>query len=225
MAATTGFRTLYPAIIPPGSTHVDNVFTLFSMNTTELVGAGTFLSSFLIDFMIRSTGTGHLRGANISGLPFVKHGTSHLDRASRLWLRLNCLTRAYAPLWEDITGEPWTMNTPLRNAQQRWHAQNTIDVIVAHSLGISINELCMIYRTQFPVMRRYDQENLYDSNGRKIPTDIVKQHNKLPEGTLLTKEQRTWQHPQSTITYTFEYPFNPLNRETNLQQTHNKLYG
>jgi len=115
------------------------------------------------------------------------------------------------------------MNTPLRNAKQRWRAQNTIDVIVAHSLGITIDELCMIYRTQFPVMRRYDQEHLYDNNGRKIPTDIVKQHNKLPEGTLLTKEQRTWTHPQSEVSYTFEYPFSPLNRETNLNKVYSQI--
>ena len=225
MAATTGYRTLYPALIPPGSTHIDGIESGGPIHTLKDVAGAAFSSSLLLDFMIRSTGIANIRGASFERLPLGNVQDENMMTAVRLWLRLNCLTRVYAPLWEDITGELWTMNTPLRNAKQRWHAQNTIDVIVAHSLGITIDELCMIYRTQFPVMRRYDQEHLYDNNGRKIPAEIVKQHNKLPEGTLLTKEQRTWQHPQSEVSYTFEYPFNPLNRETNLKQAHNKLYG
>ena len=87
------------------------------------------------------------------------------------------------------------MDTPLRNAKERWHAQNEIDAIVALSLGVSAEELCMIYRTQFPVMRRYDEEDLYDANGRKVAKDVVKLEQKLKDGAELSAAQRTWAPP------------------------------
>ncbi|WKK54726.1 MULTISPECIES: hypothetical protein [unclassified Corynebacterium] len=89
-------------------------------------------------------------------------------------LRLNCLTEAYAPLWEELMGEAWGVDKPLRKDEERRAAQVEIDAIVALSLGVTADELCMIYRTQFPVMRRYDQEDRFDANGRKAPKEIVK---------------------------------------------------
>lgn len=138
------------------------------------------------------------------------------------FLRLNCLTEAYAPLWEEITGETWTVDTPLRNAKERWHAQNEIDAMVALSLGVTIDELLMIYRTQFPVMYRYDRENLYDANGRKVPKDVLKLEKTLKDDEQLSESQRTWTHPQSGATYVFEYPFAPLDREADLRASYEK---
>lgn len=66
-------------------------------------------------------------------------------------------------------GKPWGVDTPLRKDEKRRAAQVEIDAIVALSLGVTADELCMIYRTQFPVMRRYDQEDRFDVNGRKVP--------------------------------------------------------
>ncbi|MGO3189588.1 MAG: hypothetical protein ACTIJP_12555 [Corynebacterium variabile] len=137
--------------------------------------------------------------------------------AARLYLRLNCLTRAYAPLWEEITGEPWTMDTPLRIAAERRQAQNEIDAIVALSLGVTADELCMIYRTQFPVMRRYDQEDYFDANGRKVPKEISKLHEKHGGEETLTLQERAWVHPQSQAVYHFQYPFRILDREADLR--------
>ena len=31
----------------------------------------------------------------------------------------------------------------------------------------------MIYRMQFPVVRRYDQEDRFDANGRKVPKEMA----------------------------------------------------
>lgn len=116
----------------------------------------------------------------------------------------------------------WTTGSPLRNARDRWHAQNEIDAMVALSLGVTVEELLMIYRTQFPVMRRYDQEDLYDANGRKVPGDIVKLQKKLKDGEELGLSERTWTHPQSGAEYVFEYPFAPLDREADLCAAYEK---
>lgn len=157
----------------------------------------------------------------INGLSIGKRNVLW-PNAARLYLRLNCLTEAYAPLWEEITGEPWTMDTPLRIAAERRQAQNEIDAIVALSLGVTADELCMIYRTQFPVMRRYDQEDYFDANGRKVPKEIVKLHEKRDGEETLSLQERTWVHPQSQAVYHFEYPFRILDREADLRAAYAK---
>lgn len=217
MAAATGFRTLYPALIPPGAKHVHTVESGGSValpSSTALCGAT--LSAFLTDFYIRSLGTSDIHASIVESLPIAVKPV-FTDRLVRLYLRLNCLTTAYAPLWEEITGEPWTAEIPLRVAKERWHAQNEIDAIVALSLDVTIDELCMIYRTQFPVMRRYDSEWLFDSNGRRVPSSIVALLKKLKPGQELSVEERTVTHPQSGVSYTYEFPFEPLDREADLR--------
>lgn len=135
---------------------------------------------------------------------------------------MNCLTVSYAALWEECSGEAWNPLTPIRNARDRFHAQNEIDAMVALSLGVTLDELLMIYRTQFPVMRRYDQEDLYDANGRKVPKDVLKLEKKLKDGQQLSEADRTWTHPQSGVEYVFEYPFAPLDREADLAAAYEK---
>ncbi|NLA54849.1 MAG: class I SAM-dependent DNA methyltransferase [Corynebacterium humireducens] len=221
-AATTGFRTSYPALIPPGAKHIHAVNSCCQLESPEkTVLAGVAMSSLLSDFYVRSAGTGHIFNDLVRGLPFAL--TQELANLSvHHYLRLNCLTRAYAPLWEEITGEEWTMDTPLRNAKERFHAQNEIDAMVALSLDVTLDELLMVYRTQFPVMRRYDQEDLYDANGRKVAGDVMKKVKKLKEGEELSVEDRTWTHPQSGVEYVFEYPFAPLDREADLSAAYEK---
>ncbi|WP_276651312.1 Eco57I restriction-modification methylase domain-containing protein [Corynebacterium vitaeruminis] len=219
MAATTGYRTVYPSLIPPGAAHVHTVNSAW--HPTELSAVGALMSSILSDFMIRSAGTGHVFRALVEALPFVPEAKQR-GRAERLYLRLNCLTSAYAPLWESVTGTPWTMDVPLRNARDRWHAQNEIDAIVALSLGVTLEELLMIYRTQFPVMRRYDREDLYDANGRKVQGEVLKAQKKAGLNVELPESQRRWTHPQSGVEYLFEYPFAPLDREADLATCYEK---
>ena len=137
-------------------------------------------------------------------------------------MRLNAVTSAYAPLWQEVMGAEWSFGVAIRNARDRFHTQNEIDAMVALSLGVTLDELLMIYRTQFPVMRRYDQEDLYDANGRKVPRDVLKLEKKLKDGQQLSEADRTWTHPQSGVEYVFEYPFAPLDREADLAAAYEK---
>ena len=220
MAANTGFRTMYPAIIPPSAAHVNTVQTLVSGQSIEdSIRVGAVLSSVLSDFVLRSTGASELWPATVERLP-LPEASSATDRIVERYLRLNCVTEAYAPLWKEITGEEWTADTPLRNAWDRQVAQIEVDATVAHSLGITADELCMIYRTQFPVMRRYDEEDRYDANGRIVPSEILKADAKLKDGQELAEADRTWVHPQSEATYVFEYPFRKLDREVSMREAY-----
>lgn len=220
MAATTGFRTLYPAIIPPGAAHVHPIQSAgIPENVKDLALVGAGMSSFVIDFLVRSLSPSDLHPSTINGLPFPRSFETELTST---YLQLNCLTAEYGSLWEDCHGTDWSPETSLRNARDRFHAQNEIDAMVALSLGVTLDELLMIYRTQFPVMRRYDQEDLYDVNGRKVPKDVLKLEKKLKDGEQLSESDRTWAHPQSGVEYVFEYPFAPLDREADLAAAYEK---
>ena len=113
-------------------------------------------------------------------------------------LRLNCVTDAYADLWRDVyheeftadqwaSGRPranrpllgavapeWTATTPLRIAEDRRQALVEIDALVALMLGVTADQLCTIYRTQFAVLYGYDHSSyVYDANGRLVPNEVL----------------------------------------------------
>ncbi|MDK8625693.1 Eco57I restriction-modification methylase domain-containing protein [Corynebacterium appendicis] len=225
MAATTGYRTLYPALLPKRAAISGAAISGTALsNSAGTVLAGAALSSLLSDFVIRATGTANIYAQTVEGVPFAifeELKPIALEHAQRL----NCLTEAYAPLWEELMGEAWDVDKPLRKDEERRAAQVEIDAIVALSLGVTADELCMIYRTQFPVMRRYDQEDRFDANGRKVPKDVMKLQAKLRDGEELPMADRTWVHPQSGVEYVYEYPFRQLDREADMREACARFEG
>ena len=56
--------------------------------------------------------------------------------------------------------------------------EEMIDAIVAIMLGITGEELLTIYRTQFPVLQRYERDALYDANGRQLSGKLASEYRK-----------------------------------------------
>lgn len=223
IGSLTGRRSFITALVPPGATHVNAVHTLWGCKF-EHIAIGVISSSLLADFVVRSIGSGHIFNSIVEALPFPVELSKNVH-ALENYLRLNCLTEAYAPLWEEVMGEEWGVGKPLRKDEERRAAQVEIDAIVALSLGVTADELCMSYRTQFPVMRRYDQEDRFDANGRKVPKDVMKLQAKLRDGDELSVADRTWVHPQSGVEYVFEYPFRQLDREADMREAYARFEG
>ncbi|TFH98368.1 Eco57I restriction-modification methylase domain-containing protein [Micrococcus lylae] len=233
MAANTGERTLIPAVIPPGSAHVDPVHSggFVDRPALDLAIVSAVLGALLSDFSIRAAPKGDIRGTIINRLPMVPLDHPLLPALALRTLQLNCLTDAYADLWNEcwdpafaqdeailprygsaVVGKQWTAQTPLRRAEDRRNAQVEIDSLVALMLGVDVEDLCTVYRTTFAVLHGYDQDRYtFDANGRLVPTEVLSVWKK--KGERMTQEERTAVHPGSGVAYEYELPFATRDRE------------
>ena len=104
----------------------------------------------------------------------------------------------------------WQWSTPLRRAVDRRQALVEIDAIVAIMLGITAEELTTIYRTQFPVLQKYERDALYDAHGRQLPGKLASEYRKgkaKPEDFTV-----------DGVTYT--EPFAGVDRERDMELAH-----
>lgn len=243
MAANGNERTLIPAIIPPGAAHIHTVYSLVNPHGTsiELSVICGVMSSLAHDFGTRAAPKSSIPLSSLERLPWVSDPRIQRAIGTRA-LRLNCITDAYARLWADCfapevpadawaggfahrgrrplgdVGPEWTPDTPLRIAADRRQALVEIDALVALGLGISADELCAVYRTQFPVLYGYDRNKyLYDANGRLVPQEVLARWR--AHGDDLTAEERTATN-SSGSTYTFEPPLRYLDREADLREAY-----
>lgn len=230
-------RTLKSALLAPGPTHVHAVHTLALPDAPRSLAVLAGSSHSLIaDFMIKVVGNAHIKASTWLQIPCPMNHALEPHLILRT-LRLNCLVAAYAPLWSELFDpvwvqdswvpgiasnyatkpaigavEPtWTWNSPLRSDAARRQALVEIDAIVAVMLNITAEELLTIYRTQFPVLQKYEREALYDANGRQLPTKLASEYRK--KGFL----------PSSDLTVdgiTYVEPFTGVDRERDMELAH-----
>ncbi|APF40835.1 DNA methyltransferase [Neomicrococcus aestuarii] len=222
MAAKTGSRTLHTSLIPPGTAHVHAVRSAWHTDRTTLLTAAGVLSSILADFQIRTSVGSEISSSALEQLPIIRSGGALARRLAENALQLNALTEEFSDLFRDVLGQEWGEERATHVASKRREKLIEIDVLVAIGLGISSEELCTIYRTQFPVLRGYEQSDLYDSNGRKVPSDMNSLYRKVGEAGM-TIEDRKWTHPQSGVEYTFEFPFRGFDREEDMRAAYAKF--
>jgi hypothetical protein len=202
MLAVTGERTLVAAIIPPEIGHLYTVISICFANLDDLLTFNGLASSLVVDFFVKVSGVGHANTNLASSLPLPELDKQVSWRLHARVLRLNCLTTTYRDLWVQtcpaaiasdsfakaearlgcwghLLGE-WGPASALRTDFERRQALVELDALAALALDLTEEELVTIYRVQFPVLRQYERENLYDQTGRFVPRsvlDLAKRHN------------------------------------------------
>jgi hypothetical protein len=236
MADTATVRTLHSAIVAPGPCHIHGVLDAALPTLADLVVANGFWASVPIDFFVKAAGVSELNQGVVRRFPHVRNHPLEPQLLLRT-LRLNCLIHPYAPLWEELYGRVWQQDswvphigvdyanraplgdagpnwewsTPLRRAADRRQALVENDAIVAIMLGITAEELLTIYRTQFPVLQKYERDALYDANGRQLPGKLASEYRK--KGTVKTEDLTV-----DGITYV--EPFVGVDRERDMELAH-----
>jgi hypothetical protein len=222
MANKVSERTLRPALVPSGPRHVHAVRSAGGVDSGKLLAFLGFASSLLADLQIRTSVGSEISGTHIERLPFAKDRSGLHAAIARRAARLACLTRSYASIWDAAFGESWVVDSPVRPGLFRRTIQIEIDCLIALSFDVDIDELCIVYRTQFPVLRGYEEKDLYDANGRKVPAGMNRFYLAVGEEGMAAEDLR-WTHPQSQVEYTFEIPFRGFDREEDMRAAYAKF--
>jgi len=222
MAQPANERSLIPSILPPGVTHLNTAFSICFSDEAMTLRFFSGNLSILSDFIIKMSGRGHCRHDLLRHFPIDYGVVNQLVEARAL--RLICLTNLYADYWERHFAElykidnwclepqsfsestawkdlesKWKPGFALRNDLLRRLAQIEIDVLIALSLGLSLNELTQVYSIQFSVLKTYEQLDQFDSKGERLPNTARKE-----PGAKEVREALKGQNGTSQVTVSWE---------------------
>lgn len=190
MMVSSNERTMVSAIIPNGVAHPHSVISVAFADTKNLIRSAVVCASTVGDYFVKSSG----RGGLYDGWSLLPAIDLESGMAARI-LALNSLTISYSQLWGEVFerqfcsekwSQPensrlpagfftqlkpaWSPEFALRSHYARYMALVELDTLVAMNVGLSLNELSLIYRIQFPVMQQYERDTWYDANGRIVFT-------------------------------------------------------
>lgn len=187
-------RTLVGAILPKGCSHIYTLDSVLFRDLTKMVELAGLASSIPMDFYVKAMGIQHVSPGRIQQFPL---GISQQYQKSLFCrtLLLNCLNSHYSSLWSELWDDSfirekwstfdnrlksfdsltreWRATTPLVNYFERRYALIEIDVICAMALGITCQQLEMIYNIQFPVFQQNENDTWYDAKGNIVFTCSV----------------------------------------------------
>ena len=191
MLNISGERTLDIALLPPKTSHTNGVISVLFQNLEDNIEFEALGSSSTLDFFIKSLGSQNMTEGRLSSFPL---GISDKFKPA-IFIRtllLNCITSEYSYLWQEMWDESykqqvwsdkdhrlksfsmltkqWHEETPLRNFYERRQALIEIDVIAAMALGLSLQDLEMIYTIQFPILQQNENDTWYDAEGKIVFT-------------------------------------------------------
>ncbi|GAA1202219.1 DNA methyltransferase [Streptomyces rhizosphaericus] len=188
-------RSLFAALIPPGPAHVNTVQSMALVNNHSTALNAGFWAALPLDYLLRITGRSDLQVAEAHKMPYADPDHPLAAPLLLRTLRLNCLTEAYAPLWDELYDmtwpgyedwvvewpelaplaghlkPTWEYGTPLRTEYERRAALVEIDALVAVWLGMSADELVAIHKARYAILADRESQMWFDVKGRQLAKD------------------------------------------------------
>ena len=189
MISLNGERRLIGAMIPPDTAHVNSVKSVAFEEERKLLNFHSLVLSIVPDFLVKAKNRNGLFFSDVAQFRWVDLCDTALHRG----LRLACLTNHYSGLWNRhaealgplpwssdddrlsldggySAGDKWNRHVGLRTEYSRRMALVEIDVLVAQSFDLSLDEFIEIYRVYFPVLEAIEKNTFYDIYGRIVWT-------------------------------------------------------
>lgn len=188
-----GARTLMSAIIPPKIGHTNGIIGFaFQKYDDLLISTGLFLS-LPVDFFVKLFGKSNFYINIANMIPFITDRKFYGMIKHRV-LMLNCVNTHYSSLWAETyessfngdkwlkddrrltnkffeTESKWSSNSFLKSDYDRRQALLELDVIIARALGVSLEQLKLMYQVQFSTLRNHEAGTWYDRKGRIVFTN------------------------------------------------------
>lgn len=180
-------KTVMCAIIPPKAGHINGIYGWIAKDVKTIVYLGGLLSSIPYDFLIKTVGKDNMYANNTDLLPLPNSKFS--DAISIRFLRLNCVNKYYIDLWNrcwkdtyssddsafvphgntvkysELSSE-WRRDSAIRNDMDRKRTLIELDVLVSMALGMTLDQLCTVYRMTFYAAQQNDSNTWYDAMGK-----------------------------------------------------------
>ena len=189
-----GERTLMPALAPRGVLHTNGIFSFTFKNEKQGIAELGGFSSLPFDFLVKIQGKGNLLYVNTRNLPLFKGDEKLANEIINRILLLNCLTSVYSDIWEKqydsslntlefsknesrlvfdfhSLSKKWSNKSFIKTDYQRRQLLIEIDVLVSLMMGLEFDDLCLIYKSQFPILINHEENTWYDSQGRIVFTN------------------------------------------------------
>ena len=183
MVALDSERSLVSALIPPKVGHISTITSFAFQDVKHLLNASAMFFSLPYDFLVKTYGLSHIIKSVVSGMPWVVVSDTCLTYV----LALSNINENYRNL-ADVSNEYFrpiqtcfshqSYNEEVdkfnesvgvngfRSYLSRRNALVCIDVLVAKALGMTLEELCSIYRQTFSTMQDNEKSTYYDATGK-----------------------------------------------------------
>ncbi|MDG5800796.1 hypothetical protein QA597_10535 [Marinilabiliaceae bacterium ANBcel2] len=191
MVGSNSERTFQNCIIPPKAIHIHGVLSLLFEHEKDLISFSGISSSIVLDFYVKTNGWSNIQPNSVYILPASLPEKYNNELFGRV-LVSNCVNKYFGDLWKrnwnayfktihwskDDTRlklwsslqDNWSWNTPLRNHYERRQALIEIDVIISMALGLTLEDLILMYEVQFSVLQQNEEDTYFDAEGKIVFT-------------------------------------------------------